>query len=175
VGGSLNKEYRGFKDQNALDVFKQPKGARILGTLTQWEYKEDNGRLVKYKVCMVVRGDRQVEGESFASSNLYAMVPKAQEARLLLAIAAEEGCSVYKTDTSQAFLYCSMGDDVFKSSCYISRLQTGGLNPYPTATAFNSSTASMEPDRQSADGTSTSRTGWKRTAIPQSTARRLSS
>ncbi len=98
---ALNKEYRGFKDRNAaLAVVKPPKGARILGTLARWEYKEDNGRLVKYKVRMVVRGDQQVEGESFASSDLDAPVLKA---RLLLAIATAEGCSVYKTDTSQSF------------------------------------------------------------------------
>jgi hypothetical protein len=41
-------------------------------------------------------------------------VLKAHEARLLLAIAAAEGCSpaVYKTDTSEAFLYGSMENDV---------------------------------------------------------------
>ncbi len=104
---ALNKEYRGFKDSNALAIVKQPKGARILGTLTLWEYKEDNGTLVKYKVLMVVRGDQQVKGESFTSSYLYAPVLKAQEALLLLAIAAAEGCSVYKTD-----MYGSMGEDV---------------------------------------------------------------
>ena len=53
-----------------------------------------------------------MEGESFTASDLYAPVLKAPEARLILAIAAAEGCSVYKTDTSQAFLYGSMGDDV---------------------------------------------------------------
>ncbi len=71
----------------------------------------DNGRPVKYKVCMVVRGDQQVEGESF-TSDLYTPVLKSLEALLLLAIAAAEGCSVYKTGTSQAFLYFSMGDVV---------------------------------------------------------------
>ena len=63
-----------------------------------------------------VQGDQQVEGENFTASDLYAPVLKSQKARseawLILAIAAAEGCSVYKTDTSQAFLYCSMGDDV---------------------------------------------------------------
>ncbi len=54
---ALNKEYRGFKDRHALAVVKLPKGARILGTLTRGENKEDNVRLVKYKVRMVVRGD----------------------------------------------------------------------------------------------------------------------
>ncbi len=58
--------------------------------------------------------DQQVEleGECITSSDLYAPVLKALEATLILAIASAEGCSVYKTDTSQAFLYCSMGDNV---------------------------------------------------------------
>ncbi len=102
------------EDMTALAIVKQPKGARILGMLTRWEYKEENERLVKYKVRMpvTVRGDQQVEGESFDSADLYAPVLKAYEARLLLTIAAAEGGSVYKTDTSQAFLYGSMGSDV---------------------------------------------------------------
>ena len=79
-----------------------------MGTLTLWEYNEDNRTLVKFKVRMVVRGDQYVEGESFSASDLYAPVLKAWEARLILAIATAEGCSVYKTDTSQAFLYVSM-------------------------------------------------------------------
>ena len=109
---ALNKEYKGYKDCTTLAVVKPLKGARILGTLTRWEYKEDTCRLVKYKVRMVIRGDQQVEGESFTSSDLYAPVVKAPEALLILAMAAAEGCSVYKTNTSQAFLYGSMGDDV---------------------------------------------------------------
>ena len=109
---AMNKEYLGFKDMKALAVVKPPKGAKILGTLTRWEYKAENGKLVKYKVRMTVRGDQQIEGESFDPSDLYAPVLKAYEARLLLAIAAAEGCPVWKTDTSQAFLYGSMGNDV---------------------------------------------------------------
>jgi hypothetical protein len=52
-----------------------------------------------------------VAGESFVAIDLYAPVLKAHEARLPLAIAAAEGCSVYKTDASQAFLYGSMDND----------------------------------------------------------------
>ncbi len=53
-----------------------------------------------------------MEGESFTSSDVNVLVLKAPEALLILASATAEGCSVYKTDTSQVFLYCSMGDDV---------------------------------------------------------------
>ena len=77
-----------------------------------WEYKEDNGTLVKYKVRMVVRGDQHVEGESFTPSDLYTPIIKTPEAQLILAIATAEDCLVYKTDTRQACLYGSMGDDV---------------------------------------------------------------
>jgi hypothetical protein len=81
----------------ALAMVKSPKGARLHDTLTRWEYKEENGKLVEYKVHMTTRGDQQVAGESFVATDFYAPVLKAHEARLLLAIAAAEGCSVYKT------------------------------------------------------------------------------
>ncbi len=65
---------------------------------------------------MTIRGDQHVAGESFIATELYTPVTgpvlKAHESLLLLAFAAAEGCSVYKTDTSQDFLYGSMENDV---------------------------------------------------------------
>ena len=114
----------------ALAVVKQPKGARLHDTLTRWELKEENGRLVKYKVRMTIRGDQQVAGESIVATDLYAPVLKAHESRLLLAITAAEGCSVYKTDTSQAFLYGSMENDVvYITAC--------GQSPYPKVVVYS--------------------------------------
>ena len=74
---------------------------------------------------MTVRGDQQVEGESFTASDLYAPVLKALEARLILAISAAEGCLVYKTDTSQ-----------WEMMRYIPVHRTFGPNPYPKVIAF---------------------------------------
>ena len=65
---------------------------------------------------MTIRGDQQVPGESFVATDLYAPILKAHESRLLLAIAAAEGCSVYKTNTTHAFLYGSMENDVIDMS-----------------------------------------------------------
>ncbi len=91
-----------------------PKEAKILGTTTRLDSKIDNGVLAKRKVRMCVRGDQQLE-DSFNPTNLYSPVPKAPEARLLNAIAAEHGCPLFKltTDAWQAFpsLYGDMGDD----------------------------------------------------------------
>ncbi len=60
---------------------------------------------------MCARGDQQVEGESFKSSDLFAHILKAPEARLLAAIAAEHGCLLLKTNTLQAFHYGETGGD----------------------------------------------------------------
>ncbi len=77
------KEYHWFQDMKALAVVKLPKGARFHGTVTKWEYKEENGKLVKYDYCrtrhprkvrMTIRGDQQVAGESFVATHLYAPV-----------------------------------------------------------------------------------------------------
>ena len=60
---------------------------------------------------LCARGDQQIEGLSFNSSDLYAPTLKAPEARLLAAIAVEHSCPLLKTDTRQAFLYGEMGED----------------------------------------------------------------
>ena len=93
-------------------------------------------------------------GESFVATDLYAPVLKAHESRLLLAIAAAEGCSVYKTDTSHAFLYGSMEND----AVYI-RAPDWWPEPIPEGHCLQ-----LVPDRPHADGTITSRHGWRRTA-----------
>jgi hypothetical protein len=86
----------------------------IHDTLTRLEYKEDNGEFIKCKVrsSLCARGDQQIPGVSFRESDLYSLVLKAMEARLLLALAAAQGAKVIKTDTKQAYLYRDMGDDV---------------------------------------------------------------
>jgi hypothetical protein len=76
-------------------IFKQPKGARILGTMTRWEYKKVNGKLVNDKVHMTIRWDQQVEGKSFYPADLYTPDLMHYEARLLLVISAAEGCPVF--------------------------------------------------------------------------------
>ena len=108
---AFQKEYQGFKERNAFKTVRPRKGVRIHDTLTRFEYKEDNGTFLKRKVRLCARGDQQIEGQSFDSADLYAPTLKAPEARLLAAIAAEDGCPLLKTDTRQAFLHGEMGED----------------------------------------------------------------
>ena len=84
-------------ERNAFKVVRQEKGFKIHDTPTRLECKEDNGTFLKRKVRLGARGDQQVEGESSTSSDLYGPTLKAQEARLLDAIAAEYGCPLLKS------------------------------------------------------------------------------
>ncbi len=73
----MMKEYHKFqdmKDIKAQAVVKQPKGARLHANWTRWEYKEENVKLVKYKVCMTIRGDQQVAEGSFVATDLCAPI-----------------------------------------------------------------------------------------------------
>jgi hypothetical protein len=111
---AFSKEFVGFQDRKVFKIVRPEPGKKILHTLTRMEYKEDNGKFVKCKLCLVVRRDQHVAGKSFNEIDLYSPVLKATEASLLLAIAAEQGCKVRmrKTDTHHSFLYWDIGDDV---------------------------------------------------------------
>ena len=111
---------------------------------------------LKRKVCLCARGDQQVEGESFKSSDLYAPTLKAPEARLLAAIAGEYGCPLLKTNTLQALLYQEMGEDKMVHL-------TGGRNLSLMGMFFYFSKACMAQNRPPDDGIFASRSGWSRT------------
>ena len=64
---------------------------------------------------------------------------------------------MYKTDTSQAFLYVSMGSDVV----YI-KPPDWWPEPVPEGHCLQLSKASMEPGRQPADGICSSWIGWRK-------------
>ena len=81
----INREFVVFQDRQVFHVVRPEPGAYILTNLTRMEYKEDNGKFVKCKVCMIVRGGHQGAGESFQETDLYAPVLKATEARPVVA------------------------------------------------------------------------------------------
>ena len=69
---AYDKEYSGFKERNAFKIIRPEKCIKIHDTLTRLEHKEDSGTFLKRKVRLCARGDQQVEGESFKTSDLYA-------------------------------------------------------------------------------------------------------
>jgi hypothetical protein len=66
---------------------------------------------VMCKIRLCVCGNQQVEGVHYKTGDLYAPVMKASEVRLMVAIAAQYGCKLLKTDTKQAFLNGEIRDE----------------------------------------------------------------
>ncbi len=110
---ALNKEYMGFKQRSVFKLVPTQKGMKLMGMTTRWEYKITNGVLDKYKTRLCAMGNQQIAGIHFNESDLYAPVLKALEVRLLVAIAAQKGAKMYKYDTSQAFLYGDVDQDLY--------------------------------------------------------------
>jgi hypothetical protein len=99
---------------------------------------------------LCARGDQQIEGACFNSSDLYAPTLKAPGARLLAATAAEHGCPLLKTDMRQE-----------RTKRYTFDHLTGGLNQYPKIMFSYFSRACMAQNRPPNDGIFASPNGWK--------------
>ena len=110
---ALNKEYMGFKQRGVFKLVPIQKGMKLMGMTTRWEYKITNGVFDKYKTRLCAMGNQQIAGIHFNESDLYAPVLKAHEVRLLVAITAQKGAKMYKYDTSQAFLYGDVDQDLY--------------------------------------------------------------
>ncbi len=66
----------------------------------------------KRKVRLCARGDQQEEGLQFNQLDIYWPVLKSAEVCLMVTIAAQHGAKMYKTDTTQAFLYCNVEENL---------------------------------------------------------------
>ena len=107
---ALDKEYMGFKHRGIFELVPFQKGMKLMGMSTRREYRDKvtNGLFEKQKVR-----NQQIAGIHFNESGLYAPVLKANEVRLLVAIAAHRGATIYKYDTPQAFLYGDVDEDLY--------------------------------------------------------------
>ena len=109
---AYNKEYKGMMDRGAVRaVNPPPPGPRSLGQPQGRSTRASMEPSTKVRMC--VRGDQQVEGQDFFQQDLYAPTLKAQEARLIAAIAAQYKTKLYKTDCKQAFLYGDMDAELY--------------------------------------------------------------
>ncbi len=84
-----------------------------MGMTTRNENKVVNGEFQKRKCRLCAMGNQQVRGSRFDARDRYAPVLKPADFRLLMTIAASSGTGAFKYDTSQAFLYCDVEQDLY--------------------------------------------------------------
>ncbi len=88
------------------------KRMKLMSMTTHIEYNVVNGDFLKRKSRLCAMGNQQLEGLQYNAQDLYAPVLKPAEWRLLAAIAAANKTCMIKYDTTQAFLYWDVVEDL---------------------------------------------------------------
>jgi hypothetical protein len=102
-----------IKQRGVFKTVRMEKWMKIMDMTTGTEYKVTNKVFGKRKVRLCARGDQQEEGLQFNKRDIYSPVLKSADVRLMAAIAAQHGAKMYKADTTQAFLYGDVEEDLF--------------------------------------------------------------
>jgi hypothetical protein len=101
-GPAIDKENQGFRHHNCFAAVPLPSGARPLPCLWVFTLKRDGSRAPKAWFC--VGGNRHITGRDYFPNKNYCAVLSSRDNRILLALPAAEGYTVYQTDVVQAFL-----------------------------------------------------------------------
>ncbi len=105
-GPAIDQENKGFLHHNCFTAVPLPSGVRPLPGLWVFTRKRDGSP--KARFC--VGGHRQIMGRDYFPNKNYCAVLSSRDNRILLALAAAEGYTVYQTDVVQAFLHGKLDD-----------------------------------------------------------------
>ena len=109
----MELEYNSIMKNRTWDLVDRPTKRKVISTkwVYQAKYKSD-GSLEKYKARLVAQGFAQKEGydfqETFAPTTRMTMI-----IRLVLALAAKEGCQVYQMDKMSTFCNGNLEEEVY--------------------------------------------------------------
>jgi hypothetical protein len=101
---AMNKEIEAIKSNKTWVLTTLPEGVKSIGV--KWIFKtklNENGEIDKCKARLVEKGYAQQYGIDYAE--VYAPVARLDTIRLIIALAAQEGWSIFQLDVKSAFLH----------------------------------------------------------------------
>ncbi|GKD74424.1 putative ribonuclease H-like domain-containing protein [Tanacetum coccineum] len=109
---AMQEELLQFKLQKVWILVDLPFGKKAIGTKWVFRNKRDERSIVvKNKARLIAQGFRQEEGIDY--DEVFAPVARIEAIRLFLAFASFMGFPVYQMDVKSAFLYGTIGEEVY--------------------------------------------------------------
>nr|GEU35931.1 hypothetical protein [Tanacetum cinerariifolium] len=111
---AVQEEFLQFKLLNVWTLVDLPHGKRAIGTKWVYRNKRDQGGIVvRNKARLVAQGHRQEDGIDY--NEVFTHVARIEAIRLFLAYASFMDFTVYQMDIKTAFLYGTIGEEVYVS------------------------------------------------------------
>ena len=109
---AMQAEMQAIEANRTWEVSELPTTHKAIGLKWVFKIKKDpEGKIVKHKARLVVKGYAQQQGVDF--DEVFAPVARIETVRVLLALAAQGGSEVHHMDVKSAFLNGDLSDTVF--------------------------------------------------------------
>ena len=109
---AMDLELEAIEKNGTWELTDLPDGGKKIGV--KWVYKtklNENGEVDKYKARLVAKGYAQQHGVDY--TEVFAPVARLDTIRLVIALAAQKGWSIYQLDVKSAFLHGELSEEVF--------------------------------------------------------------
>lgn len=109
---AMDMEMKAIERNNTWELTDLPSGAKKIGV--KWVYKtklKENGEVDKFKARLVAKGYVQQQGVDY--TEVYAPVARMDTVRMIVALAARKGYTLYQLDVKSAFLHGELNEEVY--------------------------------------------------------------
>ncbi|CAL5371264.1 unnamed protein product [Camellia sinensis] len=108
----MDMEMKAIERNNTWELTDLPTGAKKIGV--KWVYKtklKENGEVDKFKARLVAKGYVQQQGIDY--TEVFAPVARMDTVRMIVALAAQKGWTLYQLDVQSAFLHGELNEEVY--------------------------------------------------------------
>ena len=109
---AMDMEIKAIKRNNTWELTDLPTGAKKIGV--KWVYKtklKENGEVEMFKARLVAKGYVQQQGIYY--TEVFALVARMDIVRMIVALAAQKGWTLYQLDVKSAFLHGELNEEVY--------------------------------------------------------------
>lgn len=109
---AMDEEYKSLLENNTFEITSLPESKRAIPC--KWVFKkktDENGKIVKYKARLVIKGCAQKKGIDY--QEVFSPVVRMSSLRYLFALAVKYNLDIYQMDAVSAFLQGDVEEEIY--------------------------------------------------------------